>query len=151
MIQNRKYLYTDVNGMEVRDDVAPLFDLVANDGDVHEYIADVVPSHWHSELEIFWLLEGRVRVGIGEEVHEIKAGYGCFINTGVIHSVAALVDGPCRYRSFVFDAGILAGMPGSVFEVDEMDDSHIRLNFVRPDAADIDTGIRIIGETIAQM
>ena len=117
MIQNRKYLYTDVNGMEVRDDVAPLFDLVANDGDVHEYIADVVPSHWHSELEIFWLLEGRVRVGIGEEVHEIKAGYGCFINTGVIHSVAALVDGPCRYRSFVFDAGILAGMPGSVFDV----------------------------------
>ena len=75
------------------------------------------PPHWHSELEIFWLLEGRVRVGIGEEVHEIKAGYGCFINTGVIHSVAALVDGPCRYRSFVFDAGILAGMPGSVFDV----------------------------------
>ncbi|MGE4597820.1 hypothetical protein ACEWF1_01875 [Bifidobacterium longum subsp. longum] len=37
------------------------------------------------------------------------------------------------------------------FDVDEMDDSHIRLNFVRPDAADIDTGIRIIGETIAQM
>ena len=68
MIQNRKYLYTDVNGMEVRDDVAPLFDLVANDGDVHEYIADVVPSHWHSELEIFWLLEGRVRVGIGEGI-----------------------------------------------------------------------------------
>ena len=117
MIQNRKYLYTDVNGMEVRDDVVPLFDLVANDGDVHEYIADIVPSHWHSELEIFWLLEGRVRVGIGEEVHEIEAGYGCFINTGVIHSVAALVNGPCRYRSFVFDAGILAGMPGSVFDV----------------------------------
>ena len=35
----------------------------------------------------------------------------------MIHSVAALVDGPCRYRSFVFDAGILAGMPGSVFDV----------------------------------
>ena len=34
-----------------------------------------------------------------------------------------------------------AFMPGSVFDVDEMDDSHIRLNFVRPDAADIDTGI----------
>ena len=42
-------------------------------------------------------------------------------------------------------------MPGSVFDVDEMDDSHIRLNFVRPDATDIDTGIRIIGETIPQM
>ena len=117
MIQNRKRLYTDINGREVRDDVAPLFDLVANDGDVHEFIADIVPSHWHSELEVFLLLEGRVRVGIGEDVHEIEAGYGCFINTGVIHSVAALVEGPCHYRSFVFDAGILAGMPGSVFDV----------------------------------
>lgn len=72
MIQNRKYLYTDVNGMEVRDDVAPLFDLVANDGDVHEYIADVVPSHWHSELEIFWLLEGRVRVASAKRCMKSK-------------------------------------------------------------------------------
>ena len=43
----------------------------------------------------------------------------------------------CRSQGVTF-------MPGSVFDVDEMDDSHIRLNFVRPDAADIDTGIRII-------
>ena len=117
MIQNRKRVDTDPNGMELRGDVEPLFDLVANDGDVHEFVADEVPSHWHSELEVFLLLEGRVRVGIGEDVHEIEAGYGCFINTGVIHSVAALVEGPCHYRSFVFDAGILAGMPGSVFDV----------------------------------
>ena len=117
MIQNRKRVDTDPSGMELRDDVAQLFDLVANDGDVHEFVADIVPSHWHSELEVFLLLEGRVRVGIGEEVHEIEPGYGCFINTGVIHSVAAMVDAPCRYRSFVFDAGILAGLPGSVFDV----------------------------------
>ena len=35
----------------------------------------------------------------------------------MIHSVTALVAAPCRYRSFVFDAGILAGMPGSIFDV----------------------------------
>jgi len=39
-------------------------------------------------------------------------------------------------------------MPGSVFDVDEMDDSHIRLNFVRPDAADITDGIRVICEAL---
>lgn len=117
MIQNRKRVDTDPNGMELRGDVEPLFDLVANDGDVHEFVADEVPSHWHSELEVFLLLEGRVRVGVGGEVHEIEPGYGCFINTGVIHSVTALVAAPCRYRSFVFDAGILAGMPGSIFDV----------------------------------
>lgn len=113
MIQNRRSLYTDVNGMELRDDVMPPFDLVANNGDVHDFIAGGVPPHWHSQLEIFLLLEGKVRVGVGEVMRDIKPGFGCFINTGVIHSVTALVDTPCRYRSFVFDAGILAGLPGS--------------------------------------
>lgn len=117
MIQNRRSLYTDVNGMELRDDVMPPFDLVANNGDVHDFIAGGVPPHWHSQLEIFLLLEGKVRVGVGEVMRDIKPGFGCFINTGVIHSVTALVDTPCRYRSFVFDAGILAGLPGSVFDV----------------------------------
>ena len=144
MIQNRKSLYTDVNGMEVRDDVVPLFDLAANDGDVHDFIADIVPSHWHSELEVFLLLEGRVRVGIGEEVHEIEPGGGCFINAGVIHSVTALVDEPCRYRSFVFDAGILAGMPGSAFDVKyirpltESGPSYVFLDYRGADAACLD-------------
>lgn len=48
----------------------------------------------------------------------------------------------CRAKGVTF-------MPGSVFDVDEMDDSHIRLNFVRPDASGIAAGIRIIGETVA--
>jgi GntR family transcriptional regulator len=43
----------------------------------------------------------------------------------------------CRTQGVTF-------MPGSVFDVDEMDDTHIRLNFVRPDANDIERGIRTI-------
>ncbi|MBT1181041.1 PLP-dependent aminotransferase family protein [Bifidobacterium sp. CP2] len=35
-------------------------------------------------------------------------------------------------------------MPGGVFDVDETDDAHIRLNMVRPDAGDIERGIRVI-------
>ena len=91
MIQNRRSLYTDVNGMELRDDVMPPFDLVANNGDVHDFIAGGVPPHWHSQLEIFLLLEGKVRVGVGEVMRDIKPGFGCFINTGVIHSVTASI------------------------------------------------------------
>ncbi|TPF79933.1 MULTISPECIES: PLP-dependent aminotransferase family protein [unclassified Bifidobacterium] len=43
----------------------------------------------------------------------------------------------CRAQGVTF-------MPGGVFDVDEMDDSHLRLNFVRPDAVDIERGIRAI-------
>ncbi|MBW3077993.1 PLP-dependent aminotransferase family protein [Bifidobacterium simiiventris] len=43
----------------------------------------------------------------------------------------------CRSRGVTF-------MPGGVFDVDETDDTHIRLNFVRPDASDIEHGVRVI-------
>ena len=49
----------------------------------------------------------------------------------------------CRARGVTF-------MPGSVFDVDEMDDSHLRLNFVRPSASDIDRGVRIICDIIGE-
>ena len=47
----------------------------------------------------------------------LTAGEGCFINTGVLHSFQALETGACTFRSFVFDAGIVSGMPGSVFDI----------------------------------
>ncbi|WP_425350849.1 PLP-dependent aminotransferase family protein [Bifidobacterium colobi] len=47
----------------------------------------------------------------------------------------------CRAEGVTF-------MPGSVFDVDETDDSHIRLNIVHPDADDIESGIRMICESM---
>ena len=37
--------------------------------------------------------------------------------SGVLHSVTGAFPEPCRFRSFVFDASIVSGMPGSVFDV----------------------------------
>ena len=80
-----------------------------------------------------------------DEVYWTMPAGGYYIWVSLPDGVRSLdVLESCRSQGVTF-------MPGSVFDVDEMDDSHIRLNFVRPDAADIDTGIRIIGETIAQM
>ncbi|KAA8817588.1 PLP-dependent aminotransferase family protein [Bifidobacterium callitrichos] len=52
--------------------------------------------------------------------------------------------GRCRARGVTF-------MPGGVFDVDESDDAHIRLNMVRPDAADLERGIQVIGESLNAM
>lgn len=117
MIRSSSSVYTDERGKELREDEAALFDLSANDADTHQYVANCVPPHWHDELEVFWLMEGRVHVDIGEETHDISAGEGCFINAGVLHSVTGAIPEPCRFRSFVFDTSIVSGMPGSVFDV----------------------------------
>ncbi|MCH9276277.1 PLP-dependent aminotransferase family protein [Bifidobacterium amazonense] len=48
----------------------------------------------------------------------------------------------CRAQGVTF-------MPGGVFDVDETDDAHIRLNFVRPDESNLDRGVRAICEAVA--
>lgn len=42
-------------------------------------------------------------------------------------------------------------MPGGVFDVDETDETHIRLNMVRPDARDLQNGIRLICDAVRAM
>lgn len=116
MIQNRSYLLTDRHGRELPDEGLQLFDFIANDGDIHQFPAGFIPSHWHKELETFVLLEGSIQIGIGGRTYRLKTGDGCFINAEVIHSFTADVSSPCRYRSFVFHPDIVSGTPGSIFD-----------------------------------
>ena len=67
---------------------------------------------------------------------------GYYVWVGLPDGVRALdLLSACRERGITF-------MPGGVFDVDESDDSHIRLNMVRPDAADLEEGIRVICSVI---
>lgn len=116
MIYNRDNLSTDDKGQEIWSESRQLFDLFVNDGDIHRYLGGCIPFHWHAELEIFVLLSGRVAFDTGQSHAELLPGEGCFINTCVLHSCTALCAEPCTYRSFVFDAGIIGGMPGSIFD-----------------------------------
>lgn len=116
MVRSRSYVLVNQNQEELIEKGLEQFDCVANADDVHHYIADRIPAHWHRELEVFLLTSGSVRIGAGDRVHDLSAGEGCMINSGVLHSFAARSDAPCRFRSFVFDASILAGAPGSAFD-----------------------------------
>lgn len=113
----RDYISVDSRRQQIQEEGLELFDLAVNDGDVHRYIASVIPLHWHKEIEIFILTEGVVEIGIGDECHVLKEGEGCFINSGVLHSFTARPDIPCRYKSFVFDSSIVSGRSGSIFDI----------------------------------
>lgn len=117
MIVNTDYLITDEQGKELPEKGFQLFNLSVNDGDIRQYAQGYIPSHWHSELEIFVLLKGRIHIGIGEQTYNLQAGDGCFINTEVIHSFTADVPSSCTFRSFVFGSDIVGGTPGSIFDI----------------------------------
>lgn len=116
MIQKPNFLVTDKQGKETPGEGLPLFNFLANDGDIHHFLAGYIPSHWHKELEVFLLLEGDIQIGIGDCTYRLQSGDGCFINAEVIHSFTADVSSPCRYRSFVFSPDIIGGTPGSIFD-----------------------------------
>lgn len=118
MIRNKHVIVTDLQGKEIKDAGLELFDLTSNEGDINAFITGNIPAHWHKELELFILLEGHIQIGIKDKLYELKAGNGCFINSEVLHSFQGLVSSPCTYRSFVFDANIVGGAPGSIFDTE---------------------------------
>ena len=88
------------------------FSLAAND-----YCLTHVIPHWHAAFEVFLLLEGNVKVLTNGAEHILGAGEGCFINSGVLHEFVSCDGAPHAYRSFVFDASIVSGMVGSVYDI----------------------------------
>lgn len=116
MIYRRTAIQINQQRQELQMIEQPSFPLLANAGDIRGFFTGCIPSHWHRELEIFELMEGSVQIGVGERTITLHAGDGCFINSGILHSFVSALPRPCIYRSFVVDAGLIGGMPGSVFD-----------------------------------
>lgn len=84
--------------------------------DVRLNVAQEVPWHWHEEIEVIAIAQGRGLIQAGGEAWALEAGDGVFVNANTLHSVELVEGGPCRLHSLVFSADLLAGAPGSVFE-----------------------------------
>lgn len=117
MLQKNPSMNLDAQRRELTEDIPHFFALIVNDvsGPYRGCHPSAVPSHWHPEMEVFLLLEGQAQMGIGDKLYSICAGDAYFINSGALHSFA-FTQGDSQYRSFLFDAAIVAGSPGSVFD-----------------------------------
>lgn len=116
LIRKRPDMRLDEKGQELMDDNYTIFDLIVNDitGPNRDARKTYIPSHWHREMELFVLLEGRAQLGVGGSLWDICPGEGFFINSGALHSFT--FSKGVQYRSLLFDPGIVAGAPGSVFD-----------------------------------
>jgi AraC-like DNA-binding protein len=55
------------------------FRLFFNDG----YVS--TPHHWHEDIEIIYLVEGRLKVGISNDIYSLTKGDILFIGSGAVH------------------------------------------------------------------
>lgn len=75
-----------------------------------------VPWHWHEEVEINLVMEGRLLGMADGKTFELKAGQALFVGSGVLHgNKAAEANGLIHQVSIVFDPSVVGGASGSVF------------------------------------
>jgi len=117
MIREIRELKLDASSrQELSEDKKPLFPCAVYTGEVHSFVSQQIPLHWHPDLEMCMLDQGSIRVTLTSGVHVLHPGEGYFVNSNIMHGVNYNESGPCRYRSIVFDPSILSGAPGSAFD-----------------------------------
>jgi AraC-like DNA-binding protein len=63
------------------------------------------PVHWHQEMEIVYVLEGRMRIGINDELYALEAGDVLFVGSCELHHYEA---NPQGCHKIILQLGITA-------------------------------------------
>lgn len=74
------------------------------------------PWHWHPEIELTLVLEGRISYQVNDSLYELKEGEGLFCNTNVLHSGHGAGTPDCSYLSVTFHPRLLYGYRSSVMQ-----------------------------------
>lgn len=74
---------------------------------------DVIPWHWHEEMEIVYIESGQMEVRIPSRAFLLEQGDCIIINSNVLHYAAAATE--CKLRSLVFDQILITGNEDLVF------------------------------------
>lgn len=94
----------------------PQFPCSAYYTDWHTGGIEGVPWHWHQELEFMTLIQGHVQVQFAEQTAELQEGDGFFCNTRSLHRITMKACDACCVNSLVFDARLISGGPGTIFD-----------------------------------
>ena len=103
---------TDQKGWEMRVHGTPLFPVGCYHNDLPK---DLVPWHWHEELEAVRVTEGQVTVSAEGGSWTMEPGEGFFVNSGVLHEAHQVREEPVRLHSMVFHPRLVGGSVESVF------------------------------------
>lgn len=74
---------------------------------------DVIPWHWHEEMEIVMITEGQMRLKTSAASFLLNKGEAAVINSNILHYAAAAPE--CSLRSLVFSPGLITGGSESAF------------------------------------
>ncbi|RKI43416.1 AraC family transcriptional regulator [bacterium D16-51] len=74
---------------------------------------DIIPWHWHEEIEIVYIENGQMEIKIPSKSFLLQKGDYIVINSNVLHYGAAVRE--CELHSLVFSPALIAGNEDFVF------------------------------------
>lgn len=74
---------------------------------------DIIPWHWHEELEIVYIDNGQMKLKIPSNSFLMERGDCMVINSNILHYAVAVAE--CRLHSLVFSKTLITGNEDSVF------------------------------------
>ncbi len=69
--------------------------------------------HWHDEMEILIINDGRAEVSTDDACYTLEPGQGIIINQSVLHSIQSMDQNNCTFYSIVFHPDFLFGHKSS--------------------------------------
>lgn len=78
-----------------------------------EYPLRSFPYHWHPEIEVTYIQEGKVLYQVGNARIILNAGDWIFVNANVPHGGEQIHDADCRWMVAILDPRIIGGFGGS--------------------------------------
>lgn len=63
----------------------PAFMIRAYQGDLDDYVNHNVPAHWHSEVELIYLIEGTAVYHVNAQRYVLRKGDGLLVNSNRLH------------------------------------------------------------------
>lgn len=80
------------------------------------YEAGYTPWHWHKEVELYFVLEGTVRLNTTAGEFILNETEGCFINSNCLHSMHPHNCSDVIFQSLVFDPFIISSSISLLFD-----------------------------------
>ena len=77
--------------------------------DLHTLYMGFVRWHWHEELEIDVVTQGRIECRIGDDFIVLETGDAIYINQNIMHSLHPIGDEPGKFDAIVFHPMLFFG------------------------------------------
>lgn len=112
-----KLLITNEHLMDVVAHGSESFPIQYFVDELYRYPNQLIPLHWHADLEFYVAYGNDVSIQIGQNKLLLKEGSGIFINTNALHSFSQVrSDHRCQCPNIVFSHELFAATKSKIYQ-----------------------------------